>query len=172
MGGAISHPVIGEKIVMFSVRIRFELPVLNFCFIFYESCIIFLFVGFFQPVYSTSADQLYPGPKEKDDAELWFSSLLQYREKVLQETNYTKGNYDSFPWHKTNFITTQIHPWDRYLFDQETQKYTVDKYLDRVRKLYGGLDSALVWPIYPNLGIDNRNQVMSCVWKMKNLIHF
>ncbi len=37
-------------------------------------------------------------------------------------------------------------------------KYTVDRYLDDLEKRYGGIDSVLIWPTYPNMGIDNRNQ--------------
>ena len=37
-------------------------------------------------------------------------------------------------------------------------KYTVDRYLDDLEKRYGGIDAVLIWPTYPNMGIDNRNQ--------------
>ncbi len=47
---------------------------------------------------------------------------------------------------------------DRYFYDPVAGKYTVDKYLDDLEKRYGGIDSVLIWPVYPNIGIDNRNQ--------------
>ena len=37
-------------------------------------------------------------------------------------------------------------------------KYTVDRYLDDLNKRYGGIDAVLLWPVYPNIGIDDRNQ--------------
>jgi iron(II)-dependent oxidoreductase len=37
-------------------------------------------------------------------------------------------------------------------------KYTVDRYLDDLEKRYGGIDAVLIWPTYPNMGIDDRNQ--------------
>jgi hypothetical protein len=47
---------------------------------------------------------------------------------------------------------------ERTLFDVATGRWTVDKYLDDLEKRYGGIDSVLLWPVYPNIGIDNRNQ--------------
>ena len=47
---------------------------------------------------------------------------------------------------------------DRYFYDPVAGRYTVDRYLDDLEKRYGGIDAVLVWPVYPNIGIDNRNQ--------------
>jgi len=47
---------------------------------------------------------------------------------------------------------------DRYFYDPVAHRYTVDRYLDDLEKRYGGIDSVLLWPTYPNMGIDNRNQ--------------
>ena len=47
---------------------------------------------------------------------------------------------------------------ERYFYDPVTGEYTVDRYLDDLDTRYGGIDSVLIWPVYPNIGIDNRNQ--------------
>ena len=47
---------------------------------------------------------------------------------------------------------------DRYFYDPNTGLYTVDRYLNDLEKRYGGIDSVLIWPVYPNIGVDNRNQ--------------
>ena len=47
---------------------------------------------------------------------------------------------------------------DRYFYDPVAHKYTVDRYLDDLEKRYGGIDAVLIWPTYPNVGIDDRNQ--------------
>ena len=67
-----------------------------------------------------------------------------------------------------------MHPSDRYFYDRGSgsssstttnssstttvRNYTVDRYLDDAAARYGGLDAALVWPSYPNLGVNGRNQ--------------
>ena len=48
---------------------------------------------------------------------------------------------------------------DRYFFDAQTGNYTVDRYLDDLNQRYGGIDAVLMWYPYPNLGIDDRNQL-------------
>ncbi len=48
---------------------------------------------------------------------------------------------------------------DRFFYDPVAHKYTVDRYLDDLEKRYGGIDSVLVWATYPNMGIDDRNQL-------------
>ena len=52
----------------------------------------------------------------------------------------------------------QMMAHDRYFYDPVAGKYTVDRYLDDLEKRYGGIDSVLIWPTYPNMGIDTRNQ--------------
>jgi hypothetical protein len=61
-------------------------------------------------------------------------------------------------WASTAYVQVQMHPFDLLFYDKAAGKYTVDKYLDDLHVRYGGIDAALVWPHYPNIGADNRNQ--------------
>jgi hypothetical protein len=45
---------------------------------------------------------------------------------------------------------------ERTLFDVDTNRWTVDKYLDDLQRRYGGIDGVLLWPVYPNVGIHQR----------------
>ena len=47
---------------------------------------------------------------------------------------------------------------DRFFFDPISGEYTVDRYLDDLEQRFGGIDSVLIWYVYPNIGIDDRNQ--------------
>jgi hypothetical protein len=51
-----------------------------------------------------------------------------------------------------------VHVFDRYLYNDTEHRWTVDSYLADLRQRYGGIDSVLIWPTYPNIGIDSRNQ--------------
>ena len=46
---------------------------------------------------------------------------------------------------------------DRDFYDPKTRSYTVKRYLNDLQQRYGGIDSILIWPTYPNIGIDDRN---------------
>ena len=61
-------------------------------------------------------------------------------------------------WTQSSFMQPQMMIQDRYFYDPQTGKYTVDRYLDDLDKRFGGIDAVLIWPTYPNMGIDNRNQ--------------
>ena len=53
----------------------------------------------------------------------------------------------------------QMMVHDRYFYDPVAGKYTVDSYLDDLERRYGGIDSVLIWSTYPNMGVDDRNQL-------------
>jgi gamma-glutamyl hercynylcysteine S-oxide synthase len=61
-------------------------------------------------------------------------------------------------WTQSEFIQPQMMVQDRYCYDPVAHKYPADRYLDDLEKWYGGIDAVLIWPTYPNMGIDDRNQ--------------
>jgi hypothetical protein len=62
-------------------------------------------------------------------------------------------------WTQSSFMQPQMMVQDRYFYDPVAGRYTVDRYLDDLEKRYGGIDAVLVWATYPNMGIDDRNQL-------------
>jgi formylglycine-generating enzyme required for sulfatase activity len=73
---------------------------------------------------------------------------------------YNGARYDlpALQWTQSSFMQPQMMVQDRYFYDPVAGEYTVDRYLDDLEKRYGGVDAVLIWPTYPNMGIDNRNQ--------------
>ncbi|HEX3443260.1 MAG TPA: hypothetical protein VHS80_00975, partial [Chthoniobacterales bacterium] len=100
------------------------------------------------------------GPDSLASTSAWLAAMHNYRTQQRANLNYDDSIYRFAPlsWTQHNPIQPQAMAHDRYLYDVATGKYTVDKYLDDVRKRYGGIDSILIWPTYPNLGVDSRNQ--------------
>jgi formylglycine-generating enzyme required for sulfatase activity len=48
--------------------------------------------------------------------------------------------------------------WDKSFFDSKTEKFTLPDFVSDGRKLYGGDDVVCLWPTWPTLGLDQRNQ--------------
>ena len=90
----------------------------------------------------------------------WLKDVRHWREERRIRIGYDDARYKmpELKWAQSSFIQPQTMVQDRYLYDPVLHKYTVDRYLDDLQKRYGGVDSVLIWPTYPNMGIDDRNQ--------------
>lgn len=99
------------------------------------------------------------GPDRPDDAGSWLAAMKQWRTDEHARIGYDDANYErpELAWAQHNPIQPQVMVEDRKLYDPKAHRYTVDKYLADVDKRYGGVDSVLIWPTYPNIGVDNRN---------------
>ena len=100
------------------------------------------------------------GPQSKEEAPAWLAEMRHWREERLGKMHYSGAEYErpELKWTQRSFVQPQMMVEDRYFYDPVAGKYTVDRYLDDLEKRYGGIDTVLVWPVYPNIGIDNRNQ--------------
>jgi len=94
------------------------------------------------------------------DRSAWLGDLRIWRAERLTRMGYDDAEYrrPEFKWAQRNFVSPQVMVEERTLFDVEHGRWTVDRYLDDLDARYGGIDSVLLWPVYPNIGIDNRNQ--------------
>ena len=99
-------------------------------------------------------------PCSQTEHEAWLADITHWRAERRIRIGYDGARYD-FPalkWTQSSFMQPQMMVQDRYFYDPDARKYTVDRYLDDLEKRYGGIDAVLIWPTYPNMGIDNRNQ--------------
>ena len=101
-----------------------------------------------------------PPPCRPVDYENWLADAQSMREEHRIRFGIDPSLYESgaLRWAQSSFIQPQMMVHDRYFYDPVTRRYTVDRYLDDLGKRYGGIDSVLIWPTYPNMGIDDRNQ--------------
>lgn len=104
--------------------------------------------------------QQFPGPPTKSDTAEWLREMQRYREERRVRAGLNGKLYDrpELEWAQSSFIQPQVMVEDRYLYDPAARRYTVDRFLADLDNRYGGVDSVLLWPVYPNIGIDNRNQ--------------
>ena len=99
-------------------------------------------------------------PCTQEDQKAWLADITHWRNERRIRIGYNGSRYDlpAFKWTQSSFMQPQMMVQDRYFYDPVAHKYTVDRYLDDLQKRYGGIDSVLIWPTYPNMGMDNRNQ--------------
>jgi gamma-glutamyl hercynylcysteine S-oxide synthase len=95
-----------------------------------------------------------------DEHEKWLADITHWRNERRIRIGYDGSRYDlpSLKWTQSSFFQPQMMVQDSYFYDPVAHRYTVDRYVDDLEKRYGGIDSVLIWPTYPNMGIDNRNQ--------------
>ncbi|MGA9882015.1 MAG: SUMF1/EgtB/PvdO family nonheme iron enzyme [Candidatus Sulfotelmatobacter sp.] len=99
-------------------------------------------------------------PCSQTEHQAWLADIAHWRIERRIRIGYDGARYDlpALKWTQSSFIQPQMMVQDRYFYDPVARKYTVDRYLDDLEKRYGGIDAVLIWPTYPNMGIDNRNQ--------------
>ena len=86
--------------------------------------------------------------------------VARLRREHLTRIGYDDANYrrPELQWAQRNFVHAQMMVEDRFFFDPDSGTYTVDRYLDDLEARFGGIDSVLIWYVYPNIGVDDRNQ--------------
>jgi iron(II)-dependent oxidoreductase len=106
-------------------------------------------------------DNQIPGPDGTEAGfNEWLSDLKIWRAERLTRMGYNDAEYrrPELQWAQRDFVQPQMMCEERYFYDPVARRYTVDRYVDDLEKRYGGIDSVLIWPVYPNIGVDNRNQ--------------
>ena len=105
---------------------------------------------------STAVSQCPPFIRER-----WLRDIHHWRDERRIRTTFDPARYEmpALKWTQSSFMQPQMMVHDRYFYDPAAGRYTVDRYLDDLEKRYGGIDAVLVWATYPNMGIDDRNQL-------------
>lgn len=103
---------------------------------------------------------LIPGPARSAEVKSWLADMWHWRQESLIRLGYDGAQYDrlELKWTQSSFIQPQMMAQDLYFYDPVEGQYTVGRYVADLKSRYGGIDAVLIWPTYPNLGVDNRNQ--------------
>ena len=116
-----------------------------------------------QDPWQGAGNTLFPAPTSSEDHAEWLEGLRAWQTATRAAAGIPAegGEVHQVPelrWTQTSYIQPQVHTYDRMLWNETGAHYTVDRYLDDCERRYGGIDSVLLWPTYPNLGLDERNQ--------------
>jgi iron(II)-dependent oxidoreductase len=117
-----------------------------------------------QILVTNSFKELLVGPGTPEDFSGWLAGMRAYRQEMQSLLKRKGGDFPdpyaepALQWCQRSFIQPQMMAHDRYFYDPVANRYTVGRYLQDLNRRYGGIDSVLIWPTYPNIGVDNRNQ--------------
>ena len=95
------------------------------------------------------------------ELDAWWAKMKACREWQLASVSYNATAFKNrdLDWTQRAFAIPMVQGYDRFLFDQRTGTYTVDRLVDDLLARYGGADAVFLWPTYTNIGVDNRNQL-------------
>jgi iron(II)-dependent oxidoreductase len=92
----------------------------------------------------------------------WQNGLkLMFRDRYLYDLDKfdnTLFDREDLQWIKKSYIIILQMAWDREFFDRTTGKYTYAEELKQWNALFNNIDVFGIWPTWPRLGIDQRNQ--------------
>lgn len=102
----------------------------------------------------------FSGPASPADQPAWLQELKSWRNNRRVLLRYSPAEYErpDLEWTQRIFSQVQLLIWDRSLYDPEKGEYTVDRFLSETEARMGPIDAVLIWHVYPNLGVDDRNQ--------------
>lgn len=101
---------------------------------------------------------LYIGMFEGD----WQNGLRKcFQEKKLYDVESfddTMYKREDLHWIRDVYVMHLMMAWDNDYFDAQTGAFNWTRFQERGAKLYGGDDVICLWPTWPTLGLDQRNQ--------------
>jgi formylglycine-generating enzyme required for sulfatase activity len=106
------------------------------------------------------AEVFFPGPNSASEQPGWLEGLKAWRKDRRTLLRYDGAQYErpELQWTQHIFSQVQLLIWDRSLYDPDKGEYTVDRFMTETESRIGPIDAVLIWPVYPNLGVDDRNQ--------------
>lgn len=103
--------------------------------------------------------QLIEAPTAADKWDAWRSELRTWKDSTLKSLNYKGENYQKrdYKWASSAYSTFFLMANEKSLYDEQGN-YTIRNCLKKYEADYGGVDVVVLWPTYPQLGVDNRTQ--------------
>ncbi|MGB9196514.1 MAG: SUMF1/EgtB/PvdO family nonheme iron enzyme [Terriglobales bacterium] len=106
------------------------------------------------------SEVFFSGPDSPAAQPAWLDVLKAWRNDRRTLLRYNDAQYTrpDLEWTQHIFSQVQLLIWDRSLYDPDKREYTVNHFLDEIESRLGPIDAVLIWHVYPNLGVDDRNQ--------------
>lgn len=95
-------------------------------------------------------------------ADDWHEGLrLMFRERWiydLERYDTTLCGRPDLDWIRKSYILTLLFPWDHEYYDVRENRSRFEEFMRKRDHDFGGYDVFILWPTWPRLGLDERNQ--------------
>jgi formylglycine-generating enzyme required for sulfatase activity len=88
----------------------------------------------------------------------WKKSLEEIRNSASTAEMTKAYSAGESAWIEKCVVCAMVMLFDREFYDPATNRFTVDSYVERLKREYGGVDAIVLWQAYPRIGFDSRNQ--------------
>ena len=92
----------------------------------------------------------------------WQTGLLKvFRDRKLYDVDqFNDSLYKraDLKWMRNAYTMHLMMTWDKFFYDPVQKRYLINDFIQRGNQLYGGDDIISIWPTWPTLGLDQRNQ--------------
>ncbi len=92
----------------------------------------------------------------------WHSALQEvFQKRMLYEvTSFDNSLFErkDLQWARHAYVSTILMNWSSEYYNYQDGKFHLNAYIDKGKRLYGGDDFIAIWPTWPTLGLDQRNQ--------------
>jgi iron(II)-dependent oxidoreductase len=80
----------------------------------------------------------------------WLYDLGSFNDSLFQREDLT--------WIRHSYLMTLLFAWDEQYYDRFKGRYGFDRFIGEKSNLLGNYDVFMIWPTWPRLGVDPRNQ--------------
>lgn len=92
----------------------------------------------------------------------WQDALTRiFQDRLLYDLpSFDNSLYErkDLQWVRHTYVNHILMNWDKFYYDYTDKKFHINEFLDRGKRLYGGDEFISIWPTWPMLGMDQRNQ--------------
>ena len=92
----------------------------------------------------------------------WQQGLKKmFQERYLYDvTSFDNSLFEreDLKWIRHTYVMHLMMGWNKLYYDNVDNQFHIDDFLKRGQRLYGGDDAVGLWPTWPTLGLDQRNQ--------------
>jgi formylglycine-generating enzyme required for sulfatase activity len=92
----------------------------------------------------------------------WQNGLRKvFQEKMLydvEQFDTTLYQRNDLAWINKAYVMHLMMAWDKSYYDDHSKKFNLLEFVRKGKSLYGGDDVVCLWPTWPTLGLDPRNQ--------------